>query len=147
MLSLRISASSGVPVYLQLEQQIKHAIAAGVLRAGDGLPSTRRAAAELRINPNTVARAFQNLEREGVLRTVPGGGTFVADVSAIGPGLLKAEKLRRLRPLAQQLAVEAAQLRVMPEDLHKLLDAALNELPSQAESGKRNTSRKNGEEL
>jgi GntR family transcriptional regulator len=135
MLSLRISASSGVPVYLQLEQQIKHAVAAGVLRAGDGLPSTRRAAAELRINPNTVARAFQNLEREGVLRTVPGGGTFVADVSAMGPGLLKAEKLRRLRPLAQQLAVEATQLRVAAEDVHRLVDAALLEYPAAAEMG------------
>src|SRR3984885_12359769 len=99
MLSLRISASSGVPVYLQLEQQIKQAIASGVLRAGDPLSSTRRTAADLRINPNTVARAFQNLEREGVIRTVPGGGTFVASLTALGPGLLKAEKLRRLRPL------------------------------------------------
>jgi len=135
MLSLRVSASSGVPVYLQLEQQIKHAVAAGVLRAGDPLPSTRRAAAELRINPNTVARAFQDLEREGVLRTVPGGGTFVADTSAVGPGLLKAEKLRRLRPLAEQLAVEAAQLRIAPVDLHKLIDAALDQLPTHPKHG------------
>ena len=128
MLSLRISASSGVPVYLQLEQQIKHAIASGVLRPGDPLPSTRRTAADLRINPNTVARAFQNLEREGVIRTVPGGGTFVADLAALGPGLLKAEKLRRLRPLATQLAVEASQLRFAPADLHKLLESELQEL-------------------
>ena len=128
MLSLRISASSGVPVYLQLEQQIKHAIASGVLRPGDSLPSTRRTAADLRINPNTVARAFQNLEREGVIRTVPGGGTFVADLAPLGPGLLKAEKLRRLRPLATQLAVEASQLRFAPADLHKLLESELQEL-------------------
>ena len=127
MLSLRISASSGVPVYLQLEQQIRHAIAAGVLRSGDALPSTRRTAAELRINPNTVARAFQNLEREGVIRTVPGGGTFVAELDA-APGLLKAEKLRRLRPLVEQIVVEASQLRVDAADLHKLLDAALEQL-------------------
>ena len=128
MLSLRISASSGVPVYLQLEQQIKQAIASGVLRAGDPLPSTRRAAAELRINPNTVARAFQNLEREGVIRTVPGGGTFVGSLTALGSGLLKAEKLRRLRPLVTQVAVEASQLRFASDDLHKLLDSALQEL-------------------
>ena len=69
---------------------------------------TRRTAAELRINPNTVARAFQNLERDGVIRTVPGGGTFVGHLSAAGHGLLKAEKLRRLRPIADQLATEAA---------------------------------------
>jgi len=128
MLSLRISASSGVPVYLQLEQQIKQAIASGLLQSGDALPSTRRTAADLRINPNTVARAFQNLEREGIIRTVPGGGTFVADIAAAGSGLLKAEKMRRLRPLATQLAVEASQLRVPADDLHKLLDAAVQEL-------------------
>jgi GntR family transcriptional regulator len=128
MLSLRISASSGVPVYLQLEQQIKHAIASGLLQSGDPLPSTRRTAADLRINPNTVARAFQNLEREGVIRTVPGGGTFVASVAAHSSNLLKAEKLRRLRPFATQLAVEASQLRLTPADLHKLLDTALRDL-------------------
>ena len=93
MLPLRISASSGVPVYLQLEQQIKQAIASGLLHSGDALPSTRRTAAELRINPNTVARAFQNLEREGVIRTVPGkAGTFVASEAALSSGLLESEK-------------------------------------------------------
>ncbi len=124
MLPLRISASSGVPIYLQLEQQIKHAIASGLLSPGDPLISTRRTAAELRINPNTVARAFQNLEREGVIRTVPGGGTFVGSLSAVGAGLLKAEKIRRLRPIADQLATEAAQLLLSPDEVHKLLDAA-----------------------
>jgi GntR family transcriptional regulator len=138
MLSLRISANSGVPVYLQLEQQIRHAIAAGVLRGGDALPSTRRTAAELRINPNTVARAFQNLEREGVIRTVPGGGTFVANLDA-APGLLKAEKLRRLRPLVEQLVVEASQLRVSSGDLHKLLDASLEDLDRKLRTSSRGT--------
>ena len=128
MLSLRISASSGVPVYLQIEQQIKQSIASGLLCPGDALPSTRRAAADLRVNPNTVARAFQNLEREGVIRTVPGGGTYIADSAALGAGLLKAEKIRRLRPLATQFVVEASQLRLSSEDLHKLLDYALQEL-------------------
>ena len=89
MLPLRISANSGVPVYLQIEQQLKQAIASGVLRAGEALPSTRRTAAELRINPNTVARAYTELEREGVIRTVPGGGTFVADIGALSSRLLK----------------------------------------------------------
>jgi GntR family transcriptional regulator len=134
VLPLHISANSGVPVYLQLEQQIKHAISSGLLRPGDVLPSTRRTAAELRINPNTVARAFQNLERDGIIRTVPGGGTFVADEAALATGLLKAEKLRRLRPIAQQLAVEAAQLRLPPDELHKLVDAAVDELGRKSRS-------------
>ena len=126
MALLHISANSGVPVYLQIEQQIKQAIASGLLQAGEALNSTRRTAAELRINPNTVARAYMDLEREGVIRTVPGGGTFVADLAALAPRLMKAEKLRRLRPIAQQLAVEAAQLRLSAEEAHRLLDEALN---------------------
>jgi GntR family transcriptional regulator len=128
MLSLRISASSGVPVYLQLEQQIKHSISSGLLQPGDQLPSTRRTAAELRINPNTVARAFQNLERDGVIRTVHGGGTFVGETAAAGQGLTRSEKLHRLRPIADQLAIEAAQLRVPREDIEALLEQSLDAL-------------------
>jgi len=94
---IRVQPGLGVPIYLQIESQVKHAIAAGALKLDDALPSVRKLAAELRINPNTVARAYQNLERDGILRTVPGGGCYVNSQS---PGLLKSEKLRRLRPIA-----------------------------------------------
>jgi GntR family transcriptional regulator len=114
-----------VPVYLQLESQVKQAVAAGALRTGEALPSTRKLAAQLRINPNTVARAYQNLERDGVTRCVPGGGTFVADGL---PGLLKSEKVKRLRPLAQQLAVEGRQLRLTREEILKMLEEELEKL-------------------
>src|ERR1700739_1764997 len=103
----RIHSGSGVPIYLQIEAQVKQSIAALVLKEGDQLPPVRRLAAELRVNPNTVARAYQNLERDGVLRTVPGGGCYVNGQT---PRLLKAEKVRRLKPLAGQLAVEATGL-------------------------------------
>jgi GntR family transcriptional regulator len=122
---LHISPSSGVPIYLQIEAQIKQVVASGAMGPGDSVPSIRKTAAELRVNPNTVARAYQNLERDGVIRTVPGGGTYIADNV---PGLMKAEKLRRLRPIAMQLAVEAAQMRVGPTDVRKLLESVLNEL-------------------
>ena len=122
---LHVNTSSGVPVYLQIEGQVKQAIAAGALQLGNALPPVRRMAAQLRVNPNTVAKAYQNLEREGVIRTVPGGGTYVADSS---PGLLKSEKLRRLRPIARQLAVESSQLRLAPGDVVKLLEDELDGL-------------------
>ena len=117
--------SSGVPLYLQLEAQVKQAVAAGALRTGDALPSTRKLATELRVNPNTVARAYQNLEREGVTRSVPGGGTFVGDGFA---GLLKSEKVRRLRPHAVQLAVEGWQMRLTREEILKPLEEELDKL-------------------
>ena len=82
----------------------------------------------MRINPNTVARAYQDLERDGVTRSVPGGGTFVADGL---PGLLKSEKVKRLRPHARQLAVEGRQLRLTREETLKLLEEELDKLGGQ----------------
>jgi GntR family transcriptional regulator len=121
----RVHPSSGIAIYLQIESQIKHGIAAGALRLDDPLPSVRKLAAELRVNPNTVARAYSNLERDGLIRTVPGGGTYIAER---GGGLLKAEKLRRVKPLALQLAVEGKQVELTPQDLLKLLEQACREL-------------------
>jgi GntR family transcriptional regulator len=122
---VRVHPASGVPLYLQIESQVKQAIAAGALREDDSLPPVRKLAAELRVNPNTVARAYQNLERDGVLRTVQGGGCYV---NGQAPGLLKSEKLRRLRPLAMQLAVEARQMLLAEEDALKLLEDSFTEL-------------------
>jgi GntR family transcriptional regulator len=122
---LHVNPSSGLPLYLQIEAQVKQAVAAAALKADDALPSVRKLAADLRINPNTVARAYQNLERDGVIRTVPGGGCYVADGM---PGLLKTEKVRRLRPHAQQIAVEGMQLRLTPEEILKLVHEELEKL-------------------
>jgi GntR family transcriptional regulator len=122
---IRVDHGLGPPVYMQIEAQIKHAIAAGALKQGEALPPIRKLASELRINPNTVARAYQSLERDGILRTVPGGGCYVHSQS---PGLLRLEKLRRLKPLATQLAVEAKQLLLVREDLIRLLESAYDEL-------------------
>jgi GntR family transcriptional regulator len=122
---VHVNSSTGMPLYLQIESQLKHAISAGALKSGEALPSVRKLAADLRINPNTVARAYQNLERDGVIRTVPGGGTYVADNV---PGLLKSEKLRRLRPFAMQAAVEGTHLRLTRDEILKMIDEALDEL-------------------
>jgi GntR family transcriptional regulator len=122
---VHVHPASGVPIYLQIESQVKQAIAAGAVGHDDLLPPVRRLAAELRVNPNTVARAYQNLERDGVIRTVPGGGCYV---NGQAPGLLKSEKERRLRPLAVQLAVEAKQLLYPGEETMKLLEEAISGL-------------------
>jgi GntR family transcriptional regulator len=118
---LRIHSGSGVPIYLQIEAQVKQAVAAGALARDEAMPSIRQLAAELRVNPNTVARAYSNLEREGTIRTVPGGGTFAAGRAT---GLLKAEKLRRVRPIATQLAVEAKQVELTRADTVRLVEEA-----------------------
>jgi len=122
---LHVNPSTGLPIYLQIQAQVKHAMAAGALRAGDALPSVRKLASDLRINPNTVARAYLELEREGVIAAVPGGGTFVADGP---PGLLKVERVRRFRPLARQVAVEGRQLRLSRDEIVQLVDEELKAL-------------------
>src|ERR1700685_1696463 len=117
-----VNPSSGVPIYVQVETQIKNAIAAGALKSGQPMPSVRKLAAELGINPNTVARAYQELERDGLISTVPGGGTYVAGNM---PRFLKSEKLRRLQPYARQIAVEGTQLGLTDEEIVKTVQEEL----------------------
>jgi GntR family transcriptional regulator len=122
---VRVHPASGVPLYLQIESQVKQAVAAQAVQQDDPLPPVRKLAAELRVNPNTVARAYQNLERDGVIRTVQGGGCYVNGQTS---KLLKPEKIRRLKPLAAQLAVEATQLMLSREDTLRLLEESMNDL-------------------
>src|SRR5476649_2740638 len=75
---LRPNPSSGVPIYLQLMEQVKHNIETGALRPGEQLPGIRPLAEELVINPNTVAKAYRELEHEGVLELRHGAGAFVS---------------------------------------------------------------------
>src|SRR6266700_2841511 len=73
----QIIFKSGKPVYLQLIDQVRHAAASGVLREGEALPSLRPLAEELRINRNTVAKAYAELESQGIIETIPGKGCFL----------------------------------------------------------------------
>ena len=75
----RISPSSGMPLYLQLMEQVKHAVETGALREGDQLPAIRKVAEELVMNPNTVVRAYRELEHEGVLELKHGSGAFIRE--------------------------------------------------------------------
>jgi GntR family transcriptional regulator len=80
---MQISSGSETPIYQQLVEQISGAIARGELRTGDKLPAVRALAAELVINPNTVARAYTLLEQSGLVTTKTGSGTFVAQINAL----------------------------------------------------------------
>lgn len=77
MVAFRLDSHSGVPPYLQVAQQVRQAIAAGVLQPGDQLPTVKSVVAELAINPNTVFKAYREVEREGLVQGRPGAGTFV----------------------------------------------------------------------
>ena len=81
-MDLHISPSSGVPIYLQLMEQIKHAIDIGAVRPGEQLPTIRSVAEELAMNPNTVARAYRELERDGVISIRHGSGAYIEETAA-----------------------------------------------------------------
>ncbi|MEK7434819.1 MAG: GntR family transcriptional regulator [Cyanobacteriota bacterium] len=78
---LQINPNSGIPVYLQIIEQIKHAISIGVFEVGKSIPTIREIALQLCVNPNTVAKAIRELEREGFLKTYVGKGSFVTENS------------------------------------------------------------------
>ena len=78
----QIDFKSGKPVYLQLADQIRYAAASGRLRAGEPLPSIRPLAEELRVNRNTVAKAYAELENQGVIETIPGKGCFLKETDS-----------------------------------------------------------------
>lgn len=83
---LTVDPRSGVPIYLQIIEQIKRSIALGVLRTGEQLPTVKQLALDLTVNPNTVARAYRELEREAVIETATGRGSFIrADDLAASP--------------------------------------------------------------
>jgi GntR family transcriptional regulator len=79
MFVFRLESASGVPPYLQLVHQVRQAVLLGYLRTGDRLPLIREAVEQLAINPNTVSKAYRQLEQEGVVSAKPGVGTFIAD--------------------------------------------------------------------
>lgn len=97
MMQFSLSENSGVPIYRQIQDQIRFGIASGLLRSGEQLPTVRALAVELSVNPNTVIKAYTELEREGIVTTEQGTGTFVAPVPpARIPEAQRKEKLEAL---------------------------------------------------
>lgn len=113
---------SGVPVYLQLVQQAKAAIATGAMHEGEQLPSVRALAESLKVNRNTIARAWAELEHEGVIENRQGAGCFVR--ASVTP-LKKAARSERLAESIDALVVQAHHLQVDDHDLRALFDERL----------------------
>ncbi len=99
-----IDTKSGVPFYRQIIEQVKYGITGGLLSVGDQLPTVRRLAADLSVNPNTVIRAYREMELGGVLNTQQGSGTYVADHQ---PEIDELEKRRKLDQILTELLARA----------------------------------------
>ena len=113
-MQLRISDQDGVPIYVQLMNQIKYLVASGRLKAGEQLPPVRKLAEQLLVNPNTVARAYRELESEGLVISRQGSGVFVSD--GVSP-LARREQQRLLLERIDMLLTEARQMKVDVESL------------------------------
>ena len=119
---LQVDPANGLAIYDQVVRQIKFAVADDVLKSGELVPSVREVARELAINPNTVARAYRELQQDRVLEPVRGTGLAVA------PGAAKrcrAERVKLIRARLEQALTEAKQSGLSPGELRSLVDEVL----------------------
>ena len=117
-MQLHISSKDGVPIYRQIVNQVKYLVGSGRLAPGEELPPIRLLAEQLVINPNTVARAYAELEQAGVVTKRHGSGTYVSDN---GSPLKRAEKVKILAQRADALVAEAQHLEVEISELLELV--------------------------
>src|SRR5882762_6699126 len=115
---LQVNFRSGKPVYLQVVDQIKAAAATGTLQAGEALPSIRPLAEELRVNRNTIAKAYTELESQGVIETIPGKGCFIKPNNS---PLKKEVRRKLLTEQIDQVIVQAHHLQVPAAEILNLV--------------------------
>jgi GntR family transcriptional regulator len=125
---LRVNPTDGVPIYLQVVNQVKYLVAAGRLAPGEELPPIRTLAERLTINPNTVARAYRELEIAGVVVKRGTTGTFVSDA---GSPLARKERVRILTERIDALLAEARQLGFSSTELFDLVRRRDQALPAE----------------
>ena len=122
---LQINFKSGLPIYLQIVEQIKAAAASGAIQAGEVLPSIRPLAEELRVNRNTVAKAYTELESLGVIETLPGRGCFLKENHS---ALRKDARRKLLADDIDRAIVQAHHLQVDHDEFLKLVRERLDAL-------------------
>ena len=123
-LNITINTGSATPIYKQITDQVRLAVATGRLAVGDQLPSVRALAEELVINPNTVARAYTDLAREGLIESRAGRGVFLTRKRKM---FTREEGRRRLEPLLEGLIGEAMVMDFTPTELREAFEKKLNQ--------------------
>jgi GntR family transcriptional regulator len=129
----KIDPTNGLPIYLQIINQVKTNIAMGRVLPEEPLPSVRQLAVELAVNPNTVARAYLDLEHEGVIYKRPGQGTFV---SRQGVEMSKRDRVKALMTLVEKSVVEAVNLELGEADIRGTFEAVLERILNARQAGR-----------
>ena len=114
---LRIDSTNGVPLYLQIAKEVKHSIAIGSLKPGEQLPSVREIALQITVNPNTVAKAYRELEARAILETKRGTGTFVSKKTI---SVTRQERRKIVRELFDRALDEARHLQMSEDEISRL---------------------------
>lgn len=127
----RINHSSGVPLYVQLIEQIKHAVETGALKAGDQLPTIRQVAVDLVVNPNTVVRGYRELEHEGVVELRHGSGAYIRE-SAGG----RVPLIRKAHGLVAGMLDRLEDLGLKEEEIRRVCESELSQLGMKQRSRK-----------
>jgi GntR family transcriptional regulator len=117
-MQLHLSPRDGLPIYRQIVNQVQYLVAAGRLAAGEELPPIRTLAEQLVVNPNTIARAYLELERAGIVTKRHGSGTYVSDA---GSPLKRGERLKLLTQRTDALLAEARHLEIGLEEVVQLI--------------------------
>lgn len=125
MQRFRISTDSGIPIWRQITDQVRWAAVSGAAAPGDPLPSVRALAEQLVVNPNTVARAYAELARDGVVEAHPGRGCVFAERRQL---YSRPERQRRLHEMLETLARESLILGFTPDEIRRALDRILDQL-------------------
>jgi GntR family transcriptional regulator len=133
-MELRVNFSSGVPIYLQLMEQIKHAVDTGAIRGGEQLPTIRKIAEELAMNPNTAAKAYRELEREGVIEVRHGSGAYVAEPKTSSA---RAATIRRAGEVLRQAIEKGIALGLSEAELRRVFENELSGLLDDATAARR----------
>jgi len=119
-MQIRIDNASTWPIYQQIIDQIKRDIALGRLKAAEKLPTVRQLAAQLVLNPNTISKAYRQLEQDGIIVTRPGAGAFVAELSS---NLSKSVRRKLLCEQLERLVVEAVHMQIDARTLREWFDS------------------------
>jgi GntR family transcriptional regulator len=118
-MNIEIDFRSGIPIYVQIVERIKEMIASGRIRQGDQLPTVRTLALELRVNFNTIARAYRILDESGIISTQQGRGTYIMEMPP--PEVTESIRQKALQALTQRFLADAERLNASPEELTEIL--------------------------
>jgi DNA-binding transcriptional regulator YhcF (GntR family) len=122
-MNLEIDFRSGIPIYLQVVERIKERLAAGQMKPGDQLPTVRSLAADLRVNFNTIARAYRIMDESGIISTQQGRGTYILEMPPAE--VIGSIRAKALEDLTRRYLEDAGRLGVAPDEISTLLNEQL----------------------